>query len=219
MKIKRFLKKYNHGLVFLYGLIYMPWFLYLEKHVTSNYHIIESKLDHYIPFIEYFVIPYLLWFVLLLAGGLYLFFTDKKAFLQMAFFLMIGMTIFLVVCTLFPNGQHLRPHTFARDNIFVDLVRHVYQTDTPTNVLPSMHVFNSLGIAIGFARADSLKNHPVVRYATYVLVALIILSTVFLKQHSVIDVATAFAMAGVLYQFVYVTQEKRVHRLASQPVS
>ena len=43
------LKKYKHGWVFSYFLVYMPWFLYLEKHVTKNYHVIHSAIDDEIP--------------------------------------------------------------------------------------------------------------------------------------------------------------------------
>ena len=57
------IKKYKHAWVFGYILIYMPWFLYLEKHVTSNYHVIHIAIDDKIPFVEYFIVPYLLWFV------------------------------------------------------------------------------------------------------------------------------------------------------------
>lgn len=54
------------------------------------------------------------------------------------------MTIFLIVSYAYPNAQHLRPVEFPRDNIFTDVVRWLYKTDTPTNILPSIHVFNSL---------------------------------------------------------------------------
>ena len=48
--------------VFLYGLIYLPWFFYLEQHVTTKFHVIHTPLDDKIPFIEYFIVPYMLWF-------------------------------------------------------------------------------------------------------------------------------------------------------------
>ena len=76
MKVKDFLKKYNHAWVFLYAFIYMPWFTYLEKTVTTHFYEIHSKIDDYIPFIEYFIVPYLLWFVFITVCGLYFFFTD-----------------------------------------------------------------------------------------------------------------------------------------------
>ena len=50
-----------------------------------------------------------------------------------------GMTIFLIICTVFPNGLNLRPEVFTRDNFCIELVKRIYQTDTPTNVLPSLH--------------------------------------------------------------------------------
>ncbi len=207
---KRFIAKYKHAWVLLYAFIYMPWFTYLEKTVTKNYYLIHSPLDDYIPFIEYFIVPYLFWFAFMLITGLYFFFTDTTEFYRLAAFLCTGMTLFLIICTVFPNGQHLRPTTFERDNIFVDLVKMVYKTDTPTNVLPSIHVFNSIGICIAVAHSKSLKQHKKVRYLAYCIASLIILSTVFLKQHSITDVIAAVVMAAVIYPFIYVVQEKKI---------
>ena len=218
MEIKKLFKKYNHAFVFLYGFIYMPWFMYLEQHITKDYYLIHSPLDDYIPFVEFFVVPYLLWFLFITAGSFYLFFTDKKGFLQMAAFLIIGMTVFLIICTVYPNGLNLRPAVFPRENIFVDLVRHVYSMDTPTNVLPSIHVFNSIGLCIGLTRTESLRKKPGVRLAIQLFTLSIILSTMFLKQHSVTDVLAGLALSGILYQFIYVREKKRAHRLLHQPV-
>lgn len=68
------------------------------------------------------------------------------------------MTIFLIVCTIFPNGLNLRPVTFPRENIYTDLVRMIYLVDTPTNVLPSIHVYNSIGAMAAIAHSTSLKS-------------------------------------------------------------
>ena len=109
-KLKELFKKYNHAWVLLYALIYMPWFTYLERHVTADFYLIHSPLDDYIPFVEYFIVPYLLWFVYLAVGACFLFFKDKKGFLQAARFAISGMTIFLIICTIFPNGLALTPN-------------------------------------------------------------------------------------------------------------
>ena len=218
MKLKKFLKKYSHAWVLLYGFIYMPWFLYLERHVTTHYYRIHSPLDDYIPFVEYFIIPYLLWFAFIAITALYFFFTDKQGFYKLATFLITGMTIFLIICTIFPNGLNLRPDTFARDNIFVDMVKQLYAADTPTNVLPSIHVFNSLGVSFAIAHSERLKKKPYIQYAAYILSGLIILSTVFLKQHSVTDVIAAMVMAGAVYPFVYVPANRKATSLSHQPV-
>ena len=91
MKLKnRFtelVKKYKHAWVLLYIFIYMPWFMYLEKHVTTHYHVIQIELDEQIPFIEYFIVPYLLWFVFIIAAFLYFFYTDVPGFYKLAKFM------------------------------------------------------------------------------------------------------------------------------------
>ena len=215
---KNFISKYRHAWVLLYGFIYMPWFIYLERRTDVQYFMIHSPLDDYIPFVEYFIVPYLLWFAFVAVAAGYFFFTDKTGFYRLCAFLIAGMTFFLFLCTVFPNGQNLRPVTFARDNIFVDLVKQIYSTDTPTNVLPSIHVFNSLGVCIAIWHSDALKKHRMIQYGAYLLALLIILSTMFLKQHSVTDVIAAFVLACAIYPFVYAAQEKKAARLSLQPI-
>ncbi|WP_087161798.1 phosphatase PAP2 family protein [Lachnoclostridium sp. An169] len=215
-RFTEWMKKYKHAWVLLYIFIYMPWFLYLEKHVTTDYHVIQTRLDQYIPFIEYFIVPYLLWFVFIAGAVLYFFFTDVPGYYKLTKFMFTGMTIFLIISTLFPNGQDLRPVVFERDNIFVDMVRMLYRADTSTNVFPSLHVFNSLSVCVAVYESSELKKHKYISCGVYLLAALIILATMFLKQHSILDVIGAFLMAYVLYQFVYAPEKKKVPGYARQ---
>lgn len=170
-RIFNFIKKYKHAWVFLYALIYMPWFMYLEKHITvhSEYHVIHSALDNKIPFVEYFIVPYLLWFVFIAVVFLYFFFTDVNGFYKLAKLSFIGMTIFLVVSTLFPNGVALRPIVFPRDNIFTEMVKMLYMADTPTNVFPSLHVFNSLAACIAIYESRELRKHKLLSMSAFIL--------------------------------------------------
>ena len=215
---KQIIHKYGHAWVFLYGLIYLPWFAWLEKTVTTNFYVIHSTLDDHIPFIEYFIVPYLLWFLYVACTLLYFFFTDKSGFYKMVTLLFTGMTLFLIICTLFPNGLNLRPLVFERENIFVDLVRALYATDTPTNVLPSLHVYNSIGCYIAIRKSEHLQNNKVVQYGSLILTTLIVLSTMFLKQHSIIDVVAAFVMASFLYQLVYAPSEAKTATWVQQGI-
>ena len=128
------------------------------------------------------------------------------------------MTIFLIICSVFPNGQDLRPVVFERDNIFVDAVRMLYRTDTCTNVFPSLHVFNTLCACIAIHKSQALKKHKAVCIGAYVLGALIIMATMFLKQHSVLDVTGAFIMAYLLYHWVYAEETKKVPGYSKRPV-
>ena len=159
-------------------------------------------LDDYIPFCEFFVIPYYLWFIYMAAGIIFIAFTDGKLCWRLGIFLITGMTVFLFISTVYPNGQLLRPDTFARDNIFVHIVQRLYASDTPTNLFPSIHVYNSLAIYFGLAHSQKLQI-KMDKNAALVLTVCIILSTMFLKQHSVFDVLTAFALAAFMYSVCY----------------
>lgn len=201
--MKEKLNQYKHVLLLLYFPLYLTVFFYLEKYGPDKIHIIDCALDQYIPFIEVFIVPYLLWFAYLLAAGLYFIFREKKAFVRMMCFGMIGMTVFILVSWLYPNGLELRPETFARDNIFVRLTQIVYNMDTATNVLPSIHVFNSVGICITIRYSKSLRDKKWIQNGALVLSVLIILSTMFVKQHSIVDVLLALLLSYISYELVF----------------
>ena len=204
------LKKYRHGLLLLYFPFYLAAFAYLEKKVPDKVHIINCAIDQYIPFEEVFIIPYLLWFAYVAVAGIYFFFKEKESFFFFFYFGMIGMTIFIIVSYLYPNGLELRPETFTRDNIFVQLTKMIYSMDTPTNVLPSIHVFNSMAVYFAVKNSPKLKNNKAARTGAFVMTSLIILSTMFLKQHSVVDVLTALILSCLSYDFIYNERTEKI---------
>ena len=201
--LKTKLSQYKHGLLLLYFFLYFPWFGYLEKTVTTHFHVIHVALDDYIPFCEYFIIPYLAWFGYVAFGVCYFFFKNKEEYYRLCTTLFTGMTIFLIVSTLYPNGHYLRPAYFDHNNICIQLVKWLYSTDTPTNLFPSIHVYNSICVNAAIWHSEDFKKHKAVRYGSAVLMVLIILSTMFLKQHSVFDVVTGTVLAVSLYSVVY----------------
>lgn len=217
-KLKPLIDKYSHAWVFLYAFIYIPWFGWLEDTVTSGYSLVYSPLDSYIPFIEFFVVPYLLWFAYMAVTCLYFFFTSKEDFFKFTKTCIIGMTIFLIICTLFPNGLRLRPAIFPRDNIFIDLVRMVYRVDTPTNVLPSLHVYNSVACQIAIMHSEKLSQNKFISNGSMILSVSIVLSTMFLKQHSVLDVISALIMIYFVYSAVYAPARQKRPALAHQTI-
>lgn len=198
-----FLDKYKHALLLLYMCIYFPWFNYLEKHVTTRFHVIHTALDDKIPFLEIFVIPYFLWFLYVAGAVLYFLIKNKEEYYRLCTFLFVGMTVFLIISTIYPNGHYLRPAAFERDNIFTALVAELYKMDTPTNLFPSIHVYNSIGVNIALWHCEDLKKNKSVRIGSAVLMVSIILSTMFLKQHSVFDVVTGIGFALYMYTLVY----------------
>lgn len=199
-----FYKKYKHGIpLVLYGIIYLVWFFLLEQRTARSAMVVHMNIDDYIPFCEAFVVPYLLWFAYVPAVLLYLFFHDRDGYWKNAVFLCTGMTVFLVISTCIPNVHHLRLRQFPRENVFTWLIARLWSTDTPTNLFPSIHVFNSLGAHFAVLNNGTLRCNKKVRYGSLALCVSIILSTMLIKQHSMFDVLTAFIMGAVMYGVVY----------------
>lgn len=219
--MKAFIKKYRHAwLILAYFPFYFLWFTLLEQYVTKNYFIIQSPLDACIPFNEVFIVPYLLWFPFIAVSILYFILRDKSEYYRLCGVLITGMTVFLFVSTIFPNGVALRPilSTLNRDNVFLDLVAALHQADTSTNVCPSIHVYNSLSVCIAFLTSSHLKGKHMVKTGILLLTILICMSTVFLKQHSVIDVFWSFVLiivtVPVFYAKLLFKKEHRIHTVS-----
>ena len=111
---------------------------------------------------------------------------NKKEYFQLIFNLMMGMTVFLVFSYIYPNVLYLRPAVFPRSNIFTRLLAELYRTDTPTNILPSIHVFNSLAVYFAIHHCQALKDRKCLQRGALILSVLIILSTMF----SYLDIIT-----------------------------
>lgn len=202
--MKKLWLNYKHAIpLILFGVIYMTWFAHLEKTVVRGFHIIHMDIDKYIPFCEVFVVPYFLWFAYVSAVVLFFLFQNKDDYFKACAFLFTGMTIFLIVSTIYPNGHYLRPAVMPRDNIFTQMITGLYRTDTPTNLFPSIHVYNSLGAHFAIMHSDYFAKKKGIRTASLILCISIILSTVLIKQHSVFDMLTAFGLAAVMYVLVY----------------
>ena len=206
--MKKALQKYKHAFWLLYLPVYFVSFCLAEKYVTSQYWVSYTPLDDKIPFIEEFVIAYIAWFPAIWVTGIFLLFFDPGAFKRYIWSIIIGYSFSLVVFFVFPNGQDLRPGSFSQPNVFTDMVQAFYAHDTNTNVLPSMHVIGAS--AVVFAVFDSIKLRKPWLCITSVIVAVMIdLSTVFIKQHSILDVWAGLAVSAAVYIIVYVIIKKK----------
>ena len=183
----------------VFAVIYMICFYLLEHYDAAYYFVPEIALDYRIPFIPAFVVPYFLWFLWVPFACLYALFAEESAYKKMSRMLMIGMGIFIIVSALFPTKLHLRPGTVSEDSIFGSLVASLYKTDTPTNVFPSIHVYNTLVLFyVIFQGSCKLFRNKIFRAFTILMTVSICLSTCFLKQHAIMDVVAATIMLAVV---------------------
>lgn len=176
----------------------MNCFLWLEARNDIPFTDIHCFVDDYIPFAELFTIPYLLWFFYVPAVLIFLFFQREhlEDYYRCVVTLILGMSTCLFIYLIFPNEQNLRPDLTAlgKQNLFTYIIQVIYNSDTKTNVLPSIHVYNAVAIHVALVTSHKFRGRKGWRMASLILCSLICLSTMFLKQHSFLDVATAFLL-------------------------
>ena len=212
--------EYKHLLLLLYWPVYGLTFLILERVLTLTYHPIEAAFDSKIPFCEFFVFPNYFWFVFLLGIHLYTGFFDVPAFKKLMYFIIITYTITTVIYLIYPNKQELRPTEFERDNFCVAIVKMLYAFDTNTNVCPSLHVIGSFAVLFTSWYCDRFKTFWWQLFFIPATV-LISVSTVFLKQHSIIDIWVALIVCAVSFPFAYILPDviSKRHKKAANAVN
>jgi membrane-associated phospholipid phosphatase len=185
------------------------WFYYLQKNNTPRY-FIDMKIDDYIPFKPFFVIPYLSWFIYMAVALTYFFKNSRKDFVRAVFFIFCGMSVSMLCYTLFPSGNRLRPSlTDAGDSLSLRIVGFIYALDPPNNCLPSIHVLNTMGIHFSILYSPKFIHMRQLKCLSALLMVLICLSTVFIKQHSAADVISAVFLGTILYLLIYMPRRRK----------
>lgn len=184
-----------YHLLFLLGWVgYFLLYFITERFIPrGECHLIHSRLDDIIPFCEYFVVPYVFWYLLIVITLIWFALYNPNGFKYFMTFIIVTQVGAMVVYIAFPNYQDLRPTNLEADNFFKWIVSNIYKVDTDTNVCPSLHVAYSIGIASAWLKEKVGVN---VLWKVFVVIAVILicLSTAFIKQHSVVDAFAAIPL-------------------------
>lgn len=164
--------------------------------------LVTTWLDSFIPFIPVFVVPYALYPIIgILPFAVY--WKDYKKYrvmaLSMAAVLAISIVIFLAFQTSVERAE------FAVNDLFTWGVSVVYSLDEPLNALPSLHV----AIPVIATLFIYLKNRRLGLYI-FPLTLLVVLSTVFIKQHAVLDLIAGLILALAVFRCRKIFMEKSI---------
>jgi membrane-associated phospholipid phosphatase len=171
-------------------------------------HNITLPIDEKLPFLPIFIIPYMVWYLFIPFSFFILCLKDKKTYFKTMLIYLSGCVvasiIFLTYQTTFPRAP-VEGH-----GILINIIKMIYANDNPVNCLPSLHVFTSYLIirVIANSKLSSLK----VNLTTSIIATLIILSTLFTKQHAVLDVLSGIILAEGLI-FIVNRYEANLYRL------
>ena len=149
---------------------------------------LNTALDDFIPVVPLFVIPYISLQPLIFASAALFILFRIRIFQSAA----LAMTVtFLVSYLFYAFAQtYIERPTLTGTDPFTQLIVQVYAGDNPFNDFPSLHVALSTILAIHWWRVDRRIGIPVA-----IWVGLIVLSTVFIKQHHVADIFGGLILA------------------------
>ena len=194
--------QFSHLLLLLGWVGYFILYFLTENLIPAeNCTPVKMWLDDVIPFNEWFVIPYVFWYLLVVISLGWFMFYDVKSFKTLQTYIIITQVCAMIVYILYPTRQDLRPEVFPRENILSNLVGFIYSFDTNTGVCPSLHVAYSIGIASVWVR----QKEAYTWWKIFVVFAVIMicLSTMFIKQHSAVDFFAALPVCLVAELAVY----------------
>lgn len=190
---------FSHLKLLLFWPVFGALFLLVERfYPVGQYYVMHHPLDDVIPFCEWFLLPYLFWFVFLVGIHLYTLLYDVAAFRKLMHFIILTYGITLAIYFIFPTCQQLRPLVFERDNPLTRFIAAFYRFDTNTNVCPSLHVVGSFAVMFTAWQSRGLQSRAW-KAAFAVTAILISISTVFMKQHSLWDVIAALPICLLGY--------------------
>lgn len=199
--------QFNHLLYLSGWIVYFILYYLTERFIPNDSgHLIHCALDDVIPFCEYFVIPYVGWYFLIAGSLIYFALYNPKNFKNMQTFLIIVQMLAMVIYIAYPNYQDLRPENLKVDSVFTYLISKLYEIDTNTNVCPSMHVAFSIGMASTWIREKSAAKW--VRALIVLFCMSVIMSVVFIKQHSVVDILVALPLCLFAECFTFWRKKK-----------
>ena len=182
--------KFRHLLLLLGWVGYFLLYFLTENLIpVEKCHPVWCPLDDIIPFNEWFVIPYVGWYVLIVISLGYFALYNIENFKGLQTYIMITQAVAMIIYIIWPSRQDLRPEEFPRENVLTWIMGIIYGADTNTGVCPSLHVAYSLGIASAWLKEKS-ASVPV-KIIVSVFVFFVCISVAFTKQHSVVDIFAA----------------------------
>ena len=197
--MKELIKKRHLIPIAVWFVIYMGLFGFLEIVPPKDVHLIHCALDDRIPNMAIFIYPYVSWFpYIVVCAALAIKNLDDRQFKKAVLVLTTGMNIFLFISYVWPTGLDFRESiVYDLHTLSGNLLKFVQTVDTPKSVFPSMHVYVTL--VLQYTLEMQKKLVPALGiWVGRVLAVLIVLSTMFTKQHSAVDVTAAIVMFAVL---------------------
>lgn len=190
----------SNMLAFCTMLLIVPlngFYLILNNSKRGAYNL-TTPIDNSIPFIKEFIIPYVAWYGFIFFVMAYLCFKDRKIYYITLVCYIIGLISSFVTFYFFQTTVP-RPEVLGND-VFSKMVLQIYSADEPYNCFPSIHVLTSF-LMVKAVSASKFRNIPNLIIVWFSSV-MIILSTLFVKQHVLLDAVSGIIYADLIFRLV-----------------
>ena len=194
LRYEKFILPVFIALLLSISFYYLDWHNELLWKNGVQFHVLSTKLDLLMPFVPGFVWLYLLYYIFCFTPILVI--TNMDTFRRIALgYLLEGMISFVIF--LFYPTKMIRPEIIG-NSISDKLLTAVYHIDPGFNVFPSLHVANSLFVALIFYHYNKK-----IGLIFWVIALLISVSIFFVKQHYFVDFIGGAVEAVVVYLIVF----------------
>lgn len=167
---------------FYYPVLIQSILYFVAKLLSNNYHLITSNIDNKIPFISWFVYFYVAWYLFLILVPIILNKYDEDKRKKYNLLLSIGASICFLIYIIYPT--YIIRADVEVNSLSSLIVSIIYYLDTPgLNCFPSLHILICI---IWIYLFSNFKNKKY-KYLMIIFSALVILSTLFIKQHVIYD--------------------------------
>ncbi|BBH21661.1 hypothetical protein Back11_30060 [Paenibacillus baekrokdamisoli] len=166
----------------------------LLNHGGSDVASLMTDLDKQIPFVPAFIVPYVIWYPFIFTILIVLFVKSRRAYYRTLLTLCLGLIGCYIIYYFFQTTVP-RP-VITSQGVFDSLVQFIYNTDGPYNCFPSIHVLTSYLMIKGLAACTGLSRTS--QWLITLTSWSIILSTLFVKQHVLLDLIGAILLSELL---------------------
>jgi membrane-associated phospholipid phosphatase len=180
--------------------------IYAMSNNNSNQEVYSllTAVDQSIPFIKAFALPYSVWIFYIYVCLVYFFKKDINVYYRALLTYIICALICYLIYSVFQTTVP-RPMVMGSDPIS-RLMRYIYNRDQPFNCFPSIHCFSSY-MVMRMVWTGSFRNKWNVTLITGVS-SLIIISTLFVKQHVIMDALAGIFLVEVVFAVIFLFEHK-----------
>lgn len=219
-----FRNSYSYGVISLISSIIPLAFLGFFYNETASFnHLFLSNLDEFVseiefsifniqPSVEFSRVFHWKWFseimnfgyfsyYLIITGVPILFYYQKHEYFQKVLFILLSTfymyyLVFIMIPVVGPQFYFNESMAeFIPQGIFGEIISYIQETgEVPTGAFPSSHV--GISILLGYFIFKDFRKYA---FSFSLITVLLILSTVYIKAHYVLDVAFAFIITPMFY--------------------